>query len=209
MDHAGATLYAESQIRAVHDRLAGNLFCNPHSSPLTGNLMEQVRHRVLKFFNTSPSEYSLVFTSGATGSLKLVAESFNFQPENSSESQEEGAFVYLRDNHTSVLGMRAVVRTKRIEVLERDDFLRHLKLSAQQTDQRKPSLFVFPAQNNFNAAKYPLELIEEVQLNGLSGYDGERFFVCLDAASYVSTNFLDLTRYQPDFVCMSFYKIFG
>ncbi|XP_065089184.1 molybdenum cofactor sulfurase 2-like [Ochlerotatus camptorhynchus] len=209
MDHAGATLYAESQIRAVHELLAENLFCNPHSSPLTGKLLEQVRHRVLKFFNTHPSEYSLVFTSGATGSLKLIAESFNFHPENAPGSQEEGAFVYLRDNHTSVLGMRAIVGTDRIDVLEREDFLRHMKLSAQSSSQKKPSLFVFPAQNNFNASKYPLDLIEEVQLNGLSGYADERFYVCLDAASYVSTNFLDLSRYHPDFVCMSFYKIFG
>ncbi|EAT36182.1 AAEL011727-PA [Aedes aegypti] len=210
MDHAGTTLYAESQIRAVHDMLAQNLFCNPHSSPLTGKLLQQVRHRLLRFFNTSPSDYSLVFTSGATASLKLVAESFRFRPPDEPESSpDEGAFVYLRDNHTSVLGMRSVVGTERIDPLEPEELLRHLKVSARCSGGTKPSLLVFPAQNNFNAAKYPLDLVEEIQQNGLSGYDDERFYVCLDAASYVSTNFLDLGRYRPDFVCMSFYKIFG
>ncbi|XP_029711379.1 molybdenum cofactor sulfurase 2 [Aedes albopictus] len=209
MDHAGTTLYAESQIRAIQDLLAQNLFCNPHSSPMTGNLLQQVRHRLLRFFNTDASNYSLVFTSGATASLKLVAESFQFRPPDATESDETGAFVYLRDNHTSVLGMRAIVATGRIDPLEPEDFLRHLKVSARGNGRTRPSLLVFPAQNNFNAAKYPLDLIEEVQQNGLTGYDDERFYVCLDAASYVSTNFLDLSRYQPDFVCMSFYKIFG
>ncbi|XP_055628479.1 molybdenum cofactor sulfurase 2-like [Toxorhynchites rutilus septentrionalis] len=207
MDHAGATLYAESQIRAVQATLVGNLFCNPHTSRLTGELMDQVRQRVLRFFNTNASEYSLVFTSGATAGLKLVAESFTFRREDDPEG-DEGAFVFLRDNHTSVLGMRAIVGTGRIHPLERDDFLRHARVSGRSAGV-KPSLLVFPAQNNFNAAKYPLDLIEEVRLNGLLGYDDERFHVCLDAASYVSTNYLDLRRYRPDFVCISFYKIFG
>ncbi|KAL9695353.1 hypothetical protein quinque_014638 [Culex quinquefasciatus] len=207
LDHAGATLYAESQIRAVHDLLTANMFGNPHTSHQTGQLMDEVRRRVLRFFNTDSSEYSLIFTSGATASLKMVAENFTFRAADSAEG-DEGAFVYLRDNHTSVLGMRAIVGTSRIHPLEREDFVRHMKVSARSS-QRKPSLLVFPAQNNFNAAKYPLELIEEIQENGLVGYDDDKFYVCLDVASFVSTNFLDLDRYKPDFVCMSFYKIFG
>ncbi|XP_001870735.2 molybdenum cofactor sulfurase 1 [Culex quinquefasciatus] len=207
LDHAGATLYAESQIRAVHDLLTANMFGNPHTSHQTGQLMDEVRRRVLRFFNTDSSEYSLIFTSGATASLKMVAENFTFRAADSAEG-DEGAFVYLRDNHTSVLGMRAIVGTSRIHPLERENFVRHLKVSARSS-QRKPSLVVFPAQNNFNAAKYPLELIEEIRENGLVGYDDDKFYVCLDVASFVSTNFLDLDRYKPDFVCMSFYKIFG
>lgn len=207
LDHAGATLYAESQIRAVHDLLTANMFGNPHTSHQTGQLMDEVRRRVLRFFNTDSSEYSLIFTSGATASLKMVAENFTFRAADSAEG-DEGAFVYLRDNHTSVLGMRAIVGTSRIHPLEREDFVRHMKVSARSS-QRKPSLVVFPAQNNFNAAKYPLELIEEIRENGLVGYDDDKFYVCLDVASFVSTNFLDLDRYKPDFVCMSFYKIFG
>lgn len=32
--------------------------------------------RILKYFNTSPEKYSVIFTSGATGALKIVAEYF-------------------------------------------------------------------------------------------------------------------------------------
>lgn len=35
-----------------------------------------MRERILKFFNASPSEYSVVFTSGATGALHIVGEVF-------------------------------------------------------------------------------------------------------------------------------------
>lgn len=35
-----------------------------------------MRERVLKFFNASPSDYSVVFTSGATGALHTVGEVF-------------------------------------------------------------------------------------------------------------------------------------
>lgn len=36
-----------------------------------------------------------------------------------------------------------------------------------------------------------------------------KWFVLLDAASYVSTSPLDLSAHQADFIPISFYKIFG
>ncbi|EAT36178.1 AAEL011729-PA [Aedes aegypti] len=200
LDHAGTTLYADSQIRSVCEGLAQNLYCNPHTSRTTEDLLDQVRYRVLRHFNTRSSEYSLIFTSGTTASLKLLAESYEFAP--------EGAFVYLKDSHTSVLGMREIVGTERIYPVEREQLLKELD-SSERSDSEHSSLIVFPAQCNFNGVKYPLELVRKIQRNGISGYGKERFRVCLDAASFVSTSFLDLSKYQPDFVCLSFYKIFG
>ncbi|XP_058827934.1 molybdenum cofactor sulfurase 3-like isoform X2 [Topomyia yanbarensis] len=200
LDHAGSTLYAKSQITAVQEFLTGNLLCNPHTSRSTGDLIDQVRYRILKHFNTRSSEYSVIFTAGATASLKLVAESFCFDP--------SGVFVYHHDSHTSVLGMRDIVGTKRVDPIEREQLLANL-LGQGRTTNQNASLLVFPAQCNFNGIKYPLELVGKIKQDGLAGYDQERFYVCLDAASYVSSSFLDLTKYQPDFVCLSFYKLFG
>jgi molybdenum cofactor sulfurtransferase len=45
LDHAGATLYAASQIKAVADGLTENLFCNPHTSKTTADLIDQVRFK--------------------------------------------------------------------------------------------------------------------------------------------------------------------
>lgn len=36
-----------------------------------------------------------------------------------------------------------------------------------------------------------------------------RWYVVLDASSYASTDCLDLETHSPDFVAISFYKIFG
>ncbi|KAJ8268135.1 hypothetical protein COCON_G00133070 [Conger conger] len=43
---------------------------------MTHDTIERVRYRILQHFNTSPEEYTVVFTSGCTAALKLVAESF-------------------------------------------------------------------------------------------------------------------------------------
>lgn len=193
LDHAGATQYSEKQMQQICANLSSSVYSNPHTSKTTDDLVDQVRYKVLNHFNTTTDEYSVVFTSGATAALKLVAETFNFD--------ENGSFVYLRDNHTSVLGMREVVHTKRIKCLERDDLLNDHHID----DVKRNSLFVFSAQCNFNGFKYPLESIDRWQQQ----YNGNTNFVCLDAASFVGTNYLDLAKYRPDFVCISFYKIFG
>ena len=70
-------------------------------------------------------------------------------------------------------------------------------------ESKCPILNCFTAMSNFNGRKYPLSWIKELQSASESN------FVLLDAASYVSTNNLDLSRVKPDFVVMSFYKMFG
>uniref|UniRef100_UPI00358FB26D molybdenum cofactor sulfurase n=1 Tax=Myxine glutinosa TaxID=7769 RepID=UPI00358FB26D len=80
LDHASATLYAESQVLNFTEDLISNCYGNPHSrndsSELTEEVVQEVRSRVLQHFNTSNEEYAVVFTSGATAALKLVAETF-------------------------------------------------------------------------------------------------------------------------------------
>lgn len=201
MDHAGATLYADKQMRQIYADLVSNVYANPHTSKITEDLIDQVRYKILSGFNTTTNEYAVIFTAGATASLKLLAETFEFS--------SNGCFAYLRDNHTSVLGMREIVETDRIHCMERQDFLNDNydggKLNAGN------SLYVLSAQCNFNGYKCPLEKIERIQTNcgKIDSVAVSKRYVCLDAASFVATNYLDLRRWQPDFVCVSFYKMFG
>ena len=73
----------------------------------------------------------------------------------------------------------------------------------------------YPAQSNFNGRKYPLDWMSRIQSNGDASFKkmkktSNNWFVCLDAASLVSTSVLDLcASNKPDFVPISFYKIFG
>ncbi|MFW8423601.1 aminotransferase class V-fold PLP-dependent enzyme, partial [Klebsiella pneumoniae] len=39
--------------------------------------------------------------------------------------------------------------------------------------------------------------------------DLNNFYILLDAASFVGSSYLDLSKYKPDFICVSFYKMFG
>lgn len=71
-------------------------------------------------------------------------------------------------------------------------------------------MFIFPAQSNFNGRRYDLNLIERIQNNNLDGLPNQKqWFVCVDAASYASTSTLSLRIWKPDFVVISFYKLFG
>lgn len=203
LDNAGATQYADDQMQQIYSNMVSNVYSNPHTNKMTEDLIDQVRYRVLESFNTTTDEYSVIFTSGATAALKLVAETFDFG------DSSTGSFLYLRDNHTSVLGMREIVKTKNIVCVDRNQFMsEHFQDSLRA--YKGNSLFVYPAQCNFSGFKYPLNKIHHFQAAGESttAKRSDRY-VCLDAASFVSTNFLDLRKWQPDFVCISFYKIFG
>ncbi|KAK4493012.1 hypothetical protein RD792_000011 [Penstemon davidsonii] len=102
LDHAGATLYSESQIEDVFKDFKSNLYGNPHSqsncSLSTADVVGEARRQVLNFFNASPGEYRCIFTSGATAALKLVGETFPWS--------SQSTFMYTVENHNSVLGIR-------------------------------------------------------------------------------------------------------
>ena len=149
----------------------------------------------------------MVFTSGATAALQMVARNFCFSDqennnEKTTDSNGAGRFFYLLDNHTSVLGMREVVRSRghQVKCVTHDEV--ELSLTSFTAPRRGNSLFAFPAQSNFSGRKYPLSWIGEFD-------DASRCCVLLDAAAFVSTSRLDLRTYNPHFVSISFYKMFG
>jgi selenocysteine lyase/cysteine desulfurase len=204
LDYTGGGLYAESQLRDHMALLTGDVFGNPHSKNLTSmamtELVEQARAYVLKYFNASPDEYLVVFTQNSTGALKLVGESYPFGSGDN--------YLLTFDNHNSVNGIREFARARGatvtyIPVLPPDlradvsSLTSGLKLSRSGSH----NLFAFPAQSNFTGVQHPLEWIALAQEQGWE--------VLLDAASFAPSNRLDLSRWHPDFVDISFYKIFG
>ncbi len=204
LDYTGGGLYAESQLREHMALLSENVFGNPHSKNPTSmamtELVEHARQSVLAYFNASPDEYVMIFTSNCTGSLKLIAEAYPFAPGDH--------YMLTFDNHNSVNGVREFARAKGAAVtyipvtppdlrLETDTLTAHLQ--AVQGAQNK--LFAYPAQSNFSGVQHPLEWIALAQSYGWD--------VLLDAAAFTPTSRLDLSQWHPDFVVLSFYKIFG
>ncbi len=203
LDYTGGGLYADSQLRLHQKLLAENVFGNPHSgnptSLATTELVEDTRREILQFFNADPEEYLAIFTSNASGALKLVGESYPFA---------HGRYLLTFDNHNSVNGIREFAHARGAQVTYIPVLLPDMRGDTATLEKelahpagRGHSLFAYPAQSNFSSVQHPLEWIE---LAHTRGWD-----VLLDAAAFVPTNRLDLSRVKPDFVPVSFYKMFG
>ncbi|XP_068003863.1 molybdenum cofactor sulfurase [Melanerpes formicivorus] len=216
LDHAGSALFPESLLKAFTDDLRNNVYGNPHSqnisSKLTYDTIEHVRYRILQHFHTTAEDYTIIFTSGCTAALKLVAEAFPWIPEGT--NQPSSRFCFLTDSHTSVVGMRGItasmnvlsvpIKPKEILLSEKN------RLLAEDQTCTTPHLFSYPAQSNFSGTKYPLSWIQDIKSGKLCPIKlPGKWFVLLDAASYVSSSPLDLGVHQADFIPISFYKIFG
>ena len=203
LDYTGGNLYSKFQIDKHFSLLQEHIFGNPHSTNPTSQLstkyVEEARKDVLEYFNAS-EDYYCVFTANATQALKIVGESYPFD--------HKSHFMLLFDNHNSVNGIREYAHRKGasfdycpvyLEDLRIDEnkLLQKLKSSAYKHDK----LFAYPAQSNVSGVKHDLKWIDIAHDNGWD--------VLLDAAAFVPTNRLNLGEVKPDYVSVSFYKIFG
>ena len=202
LDYTGGNLHSISQLRKHTELLTRNVLGNPHStnptSLLATNLVDEAREKVKSFFNAD--DYVCIFTPNATGALKIIGECYPFN--------KESHLLLLADNHNSVNGIREYCRKNGgsfsysplvIEDLELDHLKLEENLSRFENIERK--LFAFPGQSNASGVKHDLKWIKKAADNGWD--------VLLDAAAYSPTNKLDLKEVSPDFVSISFYKIFG
>ena len=193
LDYTGAALYPACLVDAHAALLRSAVLGNPHSesgaSLASSALLAEARGRVRRFFHAE--DYEICFTLNASGAIRLVAESFAFGPRSD--------LVLSVDNHNSVNGIREYARRAGAAV-------RYTPLDVDgRIDERvlanRSGLFAFPAQSNFSGAKYSLHLVRDAKAAG--------YAVLLDAASFAATNVLDLRVVSPDFVAVSFYKMFG
>ena len=203
LDYTGGSLHADAQVREHARRLCEHVCGNPHSAnPTSAESTRQVEHAraaVLAYFSAA-GDYTAVFTPNASGALKLVGESFPFAA--------GGRLLLSTDNHNSVNGIREFARAKGAAVdyapltvpdLRQDAAALDRLLDA--ADPAAANLFAFPAQSNFSGVRHPLAQVEAARRRG--------WRVLLDAAAFVPTNRLDLRAVAPDFVTISFYKMFG
>ena len=201
LDYAGAGLPARAQLTEHAERLRSRCFGNPHSenptSAASSELIDRARCAILDYFNAPEAEYAVIFTPNATAAIRLVAEAYPFGPRT--------RLLLTRDNHNSVNGIREFARARRAATryvpfgspalrVDDDEVRAVLRAGGR-------GLFAYPAQSNFSGVQHPLHWIEAAHERG---YD-----VLLDAAAYVPSNRLDLSVVKPDFVPVSWYKVFG
>ncbi|KAL7130624.1 hypothetical protein ABFS83_13G147100 [Erythranthe nasuta] len=234
LDHAGATLYSESQMEDVFKDLNSTLYGNPHSQSncgnTTGDTVGDARRQILSFFNASPSEYKCIFTSGTTAALKLIGETFPWS--------NDSTYMYTMENHNSVLGIReyalgkgaaavAVDIEDNADVDQRGEGKSGIKVVPHTVQRRSESgyrkteqtsdtynLFAFPSECNFSGLRFDLDLVNVIkegsyEIQGTSPSRSGRWMVLIDAAKGSATLPPDLSKYKADFVVVSFYKLFG
>lgn len=204
LDYTGGGLYAASQLQQHLALLAREVLGNPHSrnpSALAMTaLVERARAQVRDFFSAGEDEYEVIFTPNASGALKLVGEAYPFG--------RGSRYVLTADNHNSVNGIREFARRHGADATYVPVVAPEMRLDddalARALDTAPPgsaNLLAFPAQSNFTGVRHSLEWIDRAHAQGWD--------VLLDAAAFVPANRLDLSAVKPDFVTISFYKIFG
>lgn len=203
LDYTGGNLYSRWQLQRHMKFLEENVFGNPHSTNPTSFIsthhIEATRQAVLEYFNAG-DDYFCVFTANATQALKIIGESYPFGT--------QSHFLLLFDNHNSVNGIREYARGKGSSYEYCPVYLEDLRIDEEQLRKKLESsagkqhkLFAYPAQSNVSGVKHDLKWID---IAHEQGWD-----VLLDAAAFVPSNTLDLQKIKPEYVCISFYKIFG
>ena len=261
LDHAGAAIPSRSLLDAIHAQdLKNQIAANPHSmgpaASRTKAGIESVKKQILDFFDANAGckygytyqyeeegdeedyhpGYDIVFTSGTTQALQIIAENFHWS--HCQETKEKSTLLYSHNSHTSVIGMREPVletgakfqcrQLNEISTATSEDFdnwvhdeetytfVEHLQdneTSLLPTREGSPNLspspdpnhlLVIPLECNFGGTRSNARKIFQVARASQSNW-----FTVLDIAKAAATSKINLRKLDPDFACVSFYKIFG
>jgi molybdenum cofactor sulfurtransferase len=120
--------------------------------------------------------------------LRLVGEAYPFQPGD--------RFLLTFDNHNSVNGIREFARARGAETTYAPSVAPDLRMDEPvlaryltEVSGEHHNLFAYPAQSNFSGVQHLPKWIVQAHEHGWD--------VLLDAAAFVPTNRLDLTRFKP------------
>ena len=160
----------------------------------------------MNFFKADPDHFDVVFVANATAAIKLVADAFR-------DTDESGFWYgYHKDAHTSLVGVCELAAESRCfeSDLEVEGWLNGRSVDSSSSDSAvRTGLFAYPAQSNMNGHRLPLDWASRVCSSQRP--DHQKIYTLLDATAFVMTAQLDLSdsTSAPDFIALSFYKIFG
>jgi molybdenum cofactor sulfurtransferase len=208
-DYTGGMVAPESLLRAHHIDLMTAVLGNPHSehkpSKDATNIELEARAKVLSFCDANPDDYVVVWTPNASGALKVVGESYPFN--------KKGAYLYAPDCHNSLLGISRFATNKKATA-KGFNFLGdglcydfgHFQSQVQKLgsgSSNAPKLLGICAESNVSG--YVHNIKKYADFAHSHGWD-----VCVDAAAMAPTKKITMADLgHPEFLCMSFYKIFG
>ncbi|GME67236.1 unnamed protein product [[Candida] boidinii] len=222
LDHAGMTLYCKTLVENSSKILISNLFSNPHSlstlSKSTELLIKQTRLKILNLFQADPAIYDIAFTQNSTAAVKILAESVR------DKTNGDFQYYYNLNSHTSLIGVRNLCNdesdfTKFDDINEVTSLFKKNENSSDSNLKLK--LISWTGQSNFNGERFPMNLwhtifksFDESDLCNDNDDDQQgkgEVYTLFDASSLSTTTPPNLSNpiTSPDFICVSFYKMFG
>jgi selenocysteine lyase/cysteine desulfurase/uncharacterized protein YcbX len=243
-DYMGAGVVPEELVAAAADDLRTQsdphsaLFRgNPHSEHRAGHvthrMVDETRDALLAFFGCG-NEYEVIFTSGCTGGLQIVARSFAFGPDD--------AFSCSWAAHNSLLGIREIAlagggryrpmpagmapddvvawatgvpQTEFVRAVKRDGAANSSSLVFESGKQVKPApvtgrvLLGVPLECNFSGTRVPYREWGRQVASQRDAPNGSEVYTLLDAAAAAPRMPIALAGSAIDFCLVSFYKMFG
>lgn len=199
LDHAGTTVYSSLTLDKIHEVLSKTLLANPHSlssaSRDTASLVEETRYKILSIFHADPAEYDIVFSLNATHAIKIAASLIQDAAENSFN------YYYNINCHTSLIGLRTLAA----KYATFDDISSFEPVEDKDGNHPALNFVSWTGQSNFNGQKFPLGWCKEFRRRL------DHCYTLYDASALSTSDPPDLSdaNSSPDFVVMSFYKIFG
>lgn len=205
------------------------------SSARTITKLNDIRRRILVnlFGNGNEnqiSDYELVFTKNATGALQLVGQIVDCDEFWYLRDSSHTSVIGMREIFKKKTNGRCKIRTVGVEEVEAilnestvssasliEESLPGAFPSSNHTNDPKNNktiLFSYPVQCNFSGKRFPLSWCHQFRQLNNSGKSRQRYWTLLDASSFLTTSSLNIqdnekNATKPDFMVLSFYKIFG
>lgn len=212
-------------------------FCNPHSEHgwsegASVAATERLRQLTLGMCSARQEDYVCVLTSGATAAIKLVADTFPWSDKSAflHLSDNHNSVLGVREVACGRGAAAGSVPAATID-LGTGVQAEGANVAAEEGASAAHHLFAFPLESNLHGVRYSERLTSAVQSgdaafapDAITWYvqgDGTgaglepgtlprgRWYVLLDAAKACGTRPPDLSTTKPDFVALSYYKIFG
>lgn len=193
-DYGGSSPISQSQVAKIEEFYTDpSLFYNIGGKRSKAQQeIEAFKQELLHLFHVDENSYDIFFYHNTSAAIRALAYAFPFGA--------GGKFIEHADTHNSILGIRKIALARGAEVQPVGSY--------PKTIGKAHNLFAYSLESNFSGKKYPLDWCN--QFIGQSKPEGGLFcHVLFDAAAYVPTCDLDLSKYPAQYVVFSLLKMFG
>jgi cysteine desulfurase/selenocysteine lyase len=204
LDNAASTQRPQEVLEAMDDCYR-NYYANVHRgihtlSELSTERFERARQTVADFLNTETLR-EVIFTSGTTGAINLVARSWGDQ----NVSAGDNLLITMAEHHANIVPWQQLAARKGAHLHFHpltDDGRLDLQLVETAIATQRPKIFAFTAVSNVLGTVNPVEeLVAIARKYGVT--------TLVDAAQAAPHGPIDVRRWNADFVVFSGHKICG